>query len=154
MKARTVSPALVGALVVLFSMAFICLGGLGLYHDYQFQGRTGKSTATIESLSRSSTSGRGGGSTYMAVYSYSTPAGLGQTADVAISPSSYYRLHRGEQVAVKYLLDAPGESRLDDEIDEEWQWHNHETGLGVGLFFASMGLFLIYLGWRKKNAPG
>jgi hypothetical protein len=145
-----IPPALVGAIVLLFSSIFIFLGAHGLYRDLEFRNEGAKSTAVIEKLSRSSSGGRHGGTSFNARYTFATPTG-NETVEVPISGASYYYLHSGQQVAVLYLPGVPGESRLDDQVDADWQWHNHAGGLALGLFIAGIGCFSIWTGQKKKR---
>jgi hypothetical protein len=147
------SPILIAIIVVLFSSIFVGLGAHGLYRDIQFRYHSAKSRATIENLSRTSSGGRRGGSSYKAEYTFATPGGM-ETVEVPISYASYCHLHSGQQVAVLYLPDVPGESRLDDQVDATWQWHNHAGGLAMGLFFAAIGCFAAWTGWMKRRGLG
>jgi hypothetical protein len=144
------SPVFVGVIVVLFSSIFIGLGTHGVYRDMQFRYHSAKSMATIENLSRTSSGGRRGGSSFTAKYTYATPGGM-ETLEVPISYASYYYLHSGQQVVVLYLPDVPGESRLDDQVDADWQWHNHAGALAMGLFIAAIGCFATWTGWVKRR---
>ena len=143
-------PALVGVIVLLFSSIWIFLGAHGLYRDLQFHYEGAKSTALIEKLSSSSSGGRHGGTMYEAKYTFAIPGGK-ETADVQISYASYYHLHSGQQAGVLYLPGAPSESRLDDEVDADWQWHNHAGALAMGLFIAGIGCFVMWTGRMKER---
>ena len=141
---------LVVAVLLLFSSIFLFLGAHGVYRDIQFGHYSAKSIATIENLSRTSSGGRRGGTTFKAKYTFATPSGK-ETVEVPISYASYYYLHSGQHVAVLYLPGVPGESRLDDQVDADWQWHNHAGALALGLFIVAVGCFAVWTDRMKRR---
>ena len=148
MKSRPVSPVLVGLLVVLFASAFTFLGVKGLYLDYRFDGNVGRSTATIERLD--STSSGKGGTTYEAIVSFVTGKESVFEDITRVAPGTFYRLHQGDQVPIKYLPDQPVQARLEEKGEDDWHWQHDETGLGVGIFFTSIGLIVAWCGRPRK----
>jgi hypothetical protein len=150
MKARPVSPALVGFLGILFASLFIAQGLYGLHRDYLFDGNVGRGPATILRLKQSS--GGRGNTNYELVYTFAQANGSTREGSLTVSPSTYYRHHQGDHVMIKYLLDQPLQARIVDSTDEDWHWNNDGTALGVGLFFAAIGLILAWEGrpWKKE----
>jgi Protein of unknown function (DUF3592) len=145
-----VSPVLIGGIVLLFSSIFIFLCAHGVYRDIQFRQYGAKSMATIENLSKTSGGAGHGGITFKAKYTFATPSGV-ETVEVPISSASYYSLQSAQQVSVLYLPGVPGESRLDDQIDANWQLYNHASALALGLFIAATGCFVMRTGQKKRR---
>jgi hypothetical protein len=138
---------------VLVALVFTFLGVRGLYQDYQFDGNVGRSTATIERLD--STSSGKGGTTYEAIVSFVTGKESVLEDSTRIAPGTYYRLHQGDQVSIKYLPDQPAQARIEEQGEDDWHWQHDETGVGVGLFFTSIGLLVAWFGRPSKSiSPG
>jgi hypothetical protein len=134
--------------MVLCSLVFIAMGTSGLYHDFEFNGNVGRTTATIQRL-WTSAHGRGGTS-YQASYNYDFGSAGVREAESRVGPATYYQVHLGEQVPIKFLFQDTEESRIDWPIEDQWHWQHDETGLGVGLFFASIGLIIAWCGRPRK----
>jgi Protein of unknown function (DUF3592) len=149
MKSTRVPPVLVGLLVVLFASGFIFLGVRGLHQDYQFNENVGRSTAMIERLD--STSSGKGGTKYEAIVSFVAGKESVSEDRIRVAPGTFYRLHQGDQVPIKYLSDQPGQARIEEKGDDDWHWQNDEAGLGVGLLFASFGLIIAWFGRPRET---
>jgi hypothetical protein len=152
MKSRPVSPVRVGLLVVLCASVFTFLGVWGLYQDYQFDGNVGRSAATIERLD--STSNGKGGTTYEVTVSFVAGKESVFEDAIRVAPGTYFQLHQGDQVPIKYLPDQPIQARLEEKGEDDWHWQHDETGLGIGLFFSMFGPFVAWFATRKAISPG
>jgi hypothetical protein len=153
MKSRPVSPVFAGLLIVLVASVFTFLGMRGLFQDYQFDGNVGQSTATIERLD--STSSGKGGTKYEAVVSFVAGKESVFEDSVRVAPGTFYQLHQGDQVPIKYLPGQPAQARIEEKGEDDWHWQHDETGLGVGLFFSTIGLLVAWFGRPSKPiSPG
>jgi len=151
MKARPVAPVFAGLLFVLGSSPFLVLGMRGLYRDHLFDGNVDRSTATIERLDRTS-SGKGG-TTYEAIISFVAGNESVSEDSTVIAPGTFYHLHQGDHVPIKYLPDQPVQVRIEEEGEDDWHRQNDKTGLGVGLFFSTVGFLIACFGRANKGIP-
>jgi hypothetical protein len=135
-----------GIFFTLFASLFIWLGGHGLYRDIQFEKSDRRSTATIERLSY------GGKRNYIADYHYMAD-GILQVSSSTIGTPTYYKLHVGQQVPIKFLSENPALSRIDWPMEGQWHRQNDETGMGFGTLFAMIGLFVACFGRPRKTIP-
>jgi len=137
-----------GICFVLFGCVFLGLGIRQLYLDWEFDGKVGRATSTIERLWISS-SGKHG-TDYDIRCRYEVGDGQFVESDSMIGRTTYGQIHVGEQIPIKFLLQDPSVSRIDSSIEQQRNWHNDEAVAVFALVFTAIGALIAWFGRPRK----
>ena len=130
------------ALIVIGAFCFYA-GLTNLARDSQFDGTPQRVTGTIQSLSWNGT-GRGGGCRVDFTYDAD---GVEHHGAGSVLPNTFFQLHTGDPVPIKYFLQSPGRAWIDmPAVQGEKQWWFEDAGaLILGVVCAILGMYAIQL---------